>query len=345
MILHYLPNNLYGKEFIELIKSSSSNYEHFFFLYGGWSNQAEIYQENNVKIEKNRGFLNYLHLAFVMVRAKKVIIHGMYDFRSIILLFLLDKSKVFWVIWGGDLYLNFDKSLRFKLRIANKIKQKLFIKLKYLITTNDELHYFRQHYNHNAIAFDAKYNNKIDFCFPTRHTNQRKGIMIGHSGGINVEHAKAFDKISEYLKSNKYKVYVPVTYGDKDYIKELEKQYSPIYGERIEFIKQHLELSEYKRFLRQSIDIGVFPTSRQAGFSNILQILAYGKKVYISKDSPLFNEFINMGLKIYEFEDIEYQFGKVDSSQLTNNVNILIRMYGLEQSYSRWEEIFKYNIN
>ena len=94
--------------FIDFVEINLPNFqEHVFFVHGN-RDRYPIRERKNVIFSTHfhwKGTV-YFNLNYLMHRAEKIILHGLWNMRVVQLLFyhpwLL--RKCYWVMWGGDFY-------------------------------------------------------------------------------------------------------------------------------------------------------------------------------------------------------------------------------------------------
>ena len=90
--------------------------------------------------------------------------------------------------------------------------------------------------------------------------------MVGHSGSEHINHSLTIDKIANYFKAKQVKVYVALTNGNTSFIQYLKSKFDGEYGEDFGLLLNHISLADYKKFLRQEVDVAYFRLFNKLGF-------------------------------------------------------------------------------
>ena len=107
-------------------------------------------------------------------------------------------------------------------------------------------------------------------------------ILVGNSATKSNYHLEVFDKLKKFRDEN-INIYVPLSYGSKDYADEVIKYGSQLFGEKFKPITEFMPKDKYFMQL-MSMDIAVFANDRQQALGNIVALLYAGKKVYMRSD-------------------------------------------------------------
>jgi hypothetical protein len=120
MILHVCNLDKFIPPFVKLINEEFGEQNHQFWVAGSQKlKQHPIENADNIFIARRSivaQVFAHIRLLFMMHRAKKVILHGLFNHRVIILLALCPwlLGRCYWVIWGGDLYSYQKNQAKFK---------------------------------------------------------------------------------------------------------------------------------------------------------------------------------------------------------------------------------------
>ena len=139
--LHFLVDQFFSKEFIELINSHFNNEEHLFIIIKKKSKKGHIDPEkfHNIKIYNFKGnfltkflTLKYITIRKLMKQAENIFIHYLTEEVSGILFGFRGKAKILWIIWGADLYNYLPIQLfdQFTLELVSKLDGKFKLILK-----------------------------------------------------------------------------------------------------------------------------------------------------------------------------------------------------------------------
>ena len=201
-------------------------------------------------------------------------------------------------MWGGDFYFPETKS---------KIRHKIIENIGNLLTgMEEEIELIRKEYRAKGkhlklfVGYPSNLfkNNKYQIK-PSNTIN----ILVGNSAAPTNNHIEIFDKLLA-LKNKKIKIYVPLSYGDKSYAKEIARIGHNYFGEQLVPLFNFMSNIEYINFL-SNIHIAIFNHNRQQGMGNIITLLGLGKKVFIRNDITSWKYFEKLGIKIFDNKIID----------------------------------------
>jgi len=103
-----------------------------------------------------------------------------------------------------------------------------------------------------------------------------------------------------------------------------------------------IELMPFEKYLEflSKIDIAIFGHKRQQAMGNIITLLGLGKKVYMRSDITSWQLFQNIGVKVFDVENIDLEL--IDEHTKRDNQQ-KIKKYFSEESYiCQLKNIFEY---
>lgn len=336
--LHVCPLDKFIPPFLNFVRDEFPIEENQFYMLG----DAEKYSyESDSQTFQHCGLRGYLLLLRLMYSADKIILHSLFNFNVLIILacnpYLL--KKCYWVIWGGDLYsFMFPKnSLKYKLK--ETIRGFVIKRIGFLLTyVKGDVDLARRHYGARGeyIETIGYLSNVIPSNIPVSENNKKNiNILVGNSADPTNNHFDALDKLAKF-KNEDIQIYVPLSYGDKDYAKKVIDYGKSLFGDKFNGITEFIPYNEYICFLK-NIDIAVFNHQRQQAMGNTINLLAMGKKVYL-KEGTTQKEFFN---------DLAVQTFNIDNINLSINFSGKINFQILEKYFSRqnleiqWKKILE----
>ena len=342
-VLHLGHATVFLPPFIKRMESECFNKnQHIFFL--DVSIASEFIKESKSVKLFNKGFfrniLLLLKLVFTIIKADKIVLHGLFCPKFILVIFLMPTilRKSYWVIWGADLYgYKYSKGWKQKIRyffiarIAKKIAHIItYIKGDY----ENALDWFgsKAEY-HECLMYESNLYN--DIFLPDRDNN-KFNILVGNSADPMNFHTDIFLKIKKYKNKN-IKIYVPLSYGDEKYGRKIIKEGEMLFGEKINFITDHMPFPDYLKLLSR-IDFVLFNHPYQMAMGNTITLLGLGKKVYMRSDVTQWKLFKDLGITVYDIK--EFDLNDIKNSQLEENKN-RVKNYFSERMYvKQLHEIF-----
>lgn len=125
-------------------------------------------------------------------------------------------------------------------------------------------------------------------------------LLIGNSATATNNHLDIFDLCKKRGIQNT--LYVPIAYGDKTYAEVLKKNAN---GLSVVFQENFLSAEIYRIFLRKC-RVCVFGHLRQQALGNVVIALLQGSKVFLYKESMVYNFLYNKGCSVFAIEEDLY---------------------------------------
>lgn len=341
-VLHVGVLDKFISPFIDFLAARPGFDRHSFFFYG----EAGRYRiEPRPNVVSMAGSLARLVAIVTLVRmvyrADKIIVHGLFDIKLIVFLFLQPwlLKRCYWVIWGGDLYgyLSRQHGWRWK---RNEIFRRFVIRrVGHLVTyIRGDVELARKWYGatgtyHECIMYPS------NVFQGGREEDAHKGtinIQVGNSAKASNNHLEILKALEKY-KDEDVRIFVPLSYGDKAYASWLIGEGARMFGEKFVGVTGFMPLEEYMGFLR-AIDIAIFNHKRQQGMGNIISLLGMGKKVCIREDTSPWEMFRELGISVSSTSNISLERMGVDEGRA--NREKIEAVFSLDQLGRQWEKVF-----
>lgn len=258
-----------------------------------------------------------------------------------------------WMIWGKELYKSeflYEEQTKNLVKKVRDIKLTLdfyFLKAKNFFMNIDsskvygkidnvltwiqpEYEYAVQHIKglrakHQDFAYTFEYDVEfISSKFCSKKFDKAKGskklrCILGNSGVASNNHLDAIHKIKEIDLAE---ILIPISYGNKNYIKLLRKELSRKYlNKNITYLDTYMTFGEYVDFYCQ-YDVFINNSIRPVGMGNIWMALLMGKLVFMNPENLVFPYLRSLGFQIFDINDlsdIDEIRGKVDLISNRNN--------------------------
>ena len=110
-------------------------------------------------------------------------------------------------------------------------------------------------------------------------------VLLGHRGTEENNHIELIEKLSCY-DQNKFKLYIPLSYGNRDYIEKVEAYVEGLHRKNIVLVKKFMEFSEYAKFLSK-MDITIFDGYTSYALGNIGILLFLNKTIYLNENGVI----------------------------------------------------------
>lgn len=337
-VLHICQLDKFIPPFVDLIKENFSFSKHNFLLFGNL-------QTFPTKLDKNVIHLNHAYQIFALIlkmnQSKKIILHSLFNPLVVFLLFLQPwlLKKCYWIMWGGDLYYYKFRNHTFKTNLYENIRRVVIKRIGHLVT------YFKEEYeiaqksysvcgvHHACFSYPSNIFNNIEL---DQEAHDSINIQIGNSATPSNQHMAVLEKLAPYKDLN-IKIYIPLSYGDIEYAQQVTDFARNIFGDKVVAIQQFMPLDSYKKFL-SIIDIAIFNNNRQQAVGNIISLLGYGKKVFMRSDVSSWKSLNNMGLKIFDIDNLE--ISKLDPDDSKHNKNKVSTCFSKANLITQLENIF-----
>jgi dTDP-N-acetylfucosamine:lipid II N-acetylfucosaminyltransferase len=345
--LHIAPNEKFINPFINFINRNFNENEHLFLIIQGVSeNIIKIPQKKNV-IKTSKNLNSIITLIKSMNECEKLFLHGLFNSKIILLLFLqpwlLKKSN--WIVWGGDLYHYKFRKRNIKSDIIEYIKSFVIKRMGGLIT------HIKGDYELAKAWYGARGKYYYSFIYPSNlykeydlskveKDNGKKYIQVGNSADSSNNHFEIFDKLSNF-KDDKLEIICPLSYGDLEYRKTVINAGRKIFGDKFNPITELLPFEEYLNLLAK-VDIAVFAHKRQQAIGNITTLLGLGKKVYIRDDITTWDFCKEHGLKVYSINNFDEKvfLQDIPEDEKKRNIENVKCYFSEEKLVQDWRKIF-----
>lgn len=348
-VLHFFPYEKFTEGVIDFFNSNYDIDNNLFIIYGNQDSFVgdlnKLVSYRNVYMVSN---LSKKEIKKFIVNAKKIILH-FYNMKLAMQIFFLRKKNIYTVFWGGDLEglkkMNI-KGIKGKFRFL--ISKFLF---KYYIPINLIENDFKVLSKEFGITFKKHfvagyYNNLYEkqlMKLPFMKHNKIPKVLVGNSATITNNHKEVFDILKRFNDRN-MEIYVPLSYGDKNYADEVMNYANKVIDNKIIFLTDFMNPFEYNMLLN-CIDIGIFNYHRQQGLGNINRLLLLQKKVYVNKKSGLYEYNKDKGITLYDIELLKSasyeEFIQYDEDKYLNNRRIQETHMSNAKFVKEWDVIFK----
>lgn len=338
--LHVCTLDKFIPPFHQFIRKNFPISENKFFLIGDLSKYCIALDEGTMYFQSK--IKAFSRLLFELYKADKIILHGLFNFKIIFLLFLNPwlLKKCYWVIWGGDLYSFMYPQANLRYKIKEWIRAFVIQRFGFLLTyLEGDVALARKHYRAKGKHLETiAYLSNVVSPHQGLNTSTDKStinILIGNSADPTNEHHEMIDLLAKYNTEN-IKVYAPLSYGNQDYAQKIIEYGKAKLAHRFYPLTDFMQYHDYKALL-ESIDIAIFNHKRQQAMGNTINLLAMAKVVYLRNDTVQQQFFKNMNVKTFDRQ----QFDLSLKHDLNNNTTILCEYFSLNNLTKQWQVILK----
>ncbi len=369
--LHVLtPNSVHPQNIIKFINKNFDKEDHTFLVLADENyvlkNNPRLYAFDNVifspSINKTK-FSRFKRMMFMMGLFRKydnIIWHSFYGLTGLQMLFAVFqyRHKITWIEYGNDLYYWKQKSKKW---IEMFLYEKICKECKcFGASIENNTSYYINYLNKNARTFflPVPFNGEIVESLK-KYTSLRKNsikntqIIIGTDGNRYNCHYKIINILKKYCDYH-FSCFIPVNFSipyeygilltGKNYISNVIE-----YGHRIlknPVIKLHnvnTDIDNYLKILNNA-DIGVFYFGRPIYLDILLCLLYLEKKVYLPRNSVIYNNLINIGFVVYDTLSISQMEYKdfINCANLSSNRKLAEKYMSTEYIKYYWEIYFNY---
>lgn len=343
-ILHIAGCDKFIPPFVMFIRDNFEFKQHVFLLNGGMS-EKELITAPNIHFSKNSIFerlKHYLQAIIEMHKAEKIIIHGLFDLKTLVMLFFMPwlLKKCYWVIWGGDLYAYQLEKSNWKRKTIEFFRRPVIKNMGHLVTyIQGDVDLARKWYGakgeyHECLMYLSNTYKVLDV--PSIQSDTIN-IQIGNSADPSNNHIEILDKLLPFKDKN-IRIYAPLSYGDKAHAKEVKAKGKELFGDKFIALTDFMPFDQYLSFLG-GIDIAIFNHKRQQAMGNTITLLGLGKTVFIRSDTTQWQFFKDKKIEVYDVKNLS----KVDLKNIKNNehnIDFIKDYFSIKNLKSQLKEVF-----
>ena len=324
-ILHVMMAEKFMSPFIDVINNNFNREEHKMLVI----NISNI--ECPLDLKKQDGVIwitkkyELLKLSYLLNNSNKIILHGLFLNSLIISLFFQPwlLKKCCWVMWGGDFYLP-EKQRWFKKQVIKKIRHFVtYLKGEFKLV---EKWYDVKGTYHESFMYPSNLYKEYDI--KPKVDGSIINIQVGNSADSTNNHIEVFEKLKKYKDEN-IKIYVPLSYGNKDHSENVIIKGKEIFGDKFIAITEFMSSEKYLEFLGY-IDVAIFAHKRQQAMGNIITLIGLGKKIYIRSEITTWKFFKDINVSVFDFDNLELE--RINETPKTKNIEN-IKSYFSEKNY------------
>jgi hypothetical protein len=278
-----------------------------------------------------------------MFNSDKIIAHNLASPWLLFYLYLFPKliPKVYWMIWGKDLYFyKLLKKKNFYHEIYEFFRKKVFKQIKHVVTyVKGDAELAKKWYGvnaeyHECLMYPSNLYKEIDM---PESIHLGTNILLGNSADPSNNHIEVFNKLTNY-KDSDIKVYTPLSYGNKKYAQNIINQGKKLLGDKFVPITDFMPKEEYLTLLAK-IDIAVFNHNRQQAMGNIITLLGLGKTVYLKQDISSAILLKNHGIKTFDLQMFKLEVA--DSKIIKTNIDKVKDYFSADNLSRQTKIVFK----
>ena len=347
MILHVAGLDKFIPPFIDLIKNEFHAEKHRYWLAGSQEKYPVERAENIIicgTTFKDK-VVSYCKLVKGFHLADKIILHGLFNIRVVILLACMPwlHKKCYWVLWGGDLYARRNGARTLTWRIKEVFRAFFIRRLHAVITTvPGHCRLVKKWYSTQAKYIQSlMYDSHVarDLGLKLTAGENVLNIQVGNSADPENCHAEVFEKLDELKDVVKFNVYCPLSYGNEDYAQLVIAEGTRLFGESFRPLTKFMSFDEYNRYMA-TVDIAIFNHRRQQAMGNIIGLLSMGKTVYLRSTETPYSFFKDLGITVFSCDVLGEGLEVLGEKQKQNNAELVKRKFTRNSLVESWRLIF-----
>lgn len=337
----FIPERHYkfSVPYIKFIKENIGDEDHLFIQYQYKGSKLDWDYEKYINIPDSY-FSMFFHLKHLF-KAEKIILHSLSShmiFLFLLFPFLLKKSA--WVIWGGDLYYYLLPKSNIRSKLYEFARKKVIKNMGAIITVlKKQYEYVKKWYSVTGKHYETfSYPSNLfkDYDMPIEKSDNIS-FLVGHSASETNNHLNVFKMLEKYAHNN-IEVICPLSYSEtEEYRSQVIAEGERIFTHGFTPIIEFLPFEEYIKLIK-NIDIAIFDNKRQQAFGNIITLLGFGAKVYLRKDSALYEFFNELGVKVFLIENFDLEL--LDEKTKNMNIQLIKKRFSEETLKNELISIF-----
>lgn len=349
-ILHLCRLEKFTDHIINFINDNFCVQNHSFFVYGSRVNikkyniQALSY-ENVTYIHSLNTYFAKSGADMILLGFDKIIIHSLFDYDLINLCVhnkkILKKSYIY--LFGGDFY---PESLKNE-NLEMKLKRRYLLRNARGIINiiPEENRIMKRLYHPKGKLLSATYGiPDLNLNDSGEKSREVINIQIGNSATESNHHKRVIDELCKFKNEN-IKVYVPLSYGNNTYAREVKKYGESVLGEKFVPIMDYMPLEAYNQLLAQ-MHVAIFDIERQQALGNINAQYLLGSIIYFrrrSVNSVYYRKTV--GCKVRCIEDISHmsleEFSSQTEKEKKRNLEQIRYRYDPQRITQEWKKVFE----
>jgi dTDP-N-acetylfucosamine:lipid II N-acetylfucosaminyltransferase len=336
-VLHVGHYDKFLPKFIQFTNKEFDKTEHFFLMMDKEKKYPHV-QVDNAKYISHKSIFFYLKFFYA---AEKIILHGLFEKRVVFLLFLQPwlLKKVYWAIWGGDLYRHLVLDKKLKTKRDEFYRRTIISRMRGLITPlhgdylNASKWYKAKADRYNCILYHS--NVFVDLGKANKD-EEHINILLGNSASKSNNHIEALEKLFLIVGNKDCTIFAPLSYGNNKVKEQVINKGKELFGDRFQPLTEFIPYEQYIDFI-SSIDIAIFNHKRQQAMGNIINLLGAGKKVYLNSETSTFDLFQELKVKIFDINELNLN---PEFKEKSENIQIIKNYFTEQNLKQQWAKIY-----
>jgi len=347
-ILHILDSDKFSLPFARLVNKEFNPDDHLFLFTSRPDNDLAS-SNSNIYYFVNPYRKNLIKNTFLFFncvnKASKIILHGI-PLLFYLFIYPWKLGKTYWIIQGYEISSEISGNTRSgSLSFQNFLKRFVLRRVYGHIThISGDSEFANTYFNSSAKFFYSPIYPSNVVSHPVSDPKKPGAedgitkILVGNSTSPTNSHDSIFEMLSAY-KNDNIIIYCPLSYGNfPDYRNSVIRRGSELFNDKFVPLTEFMKLDEYMSLLG-SVDIAIFNHRRQEAMGVTLQLLNFGKTVYMNSTTTSFKSFIERGFSVFDNDLIEKE-GLYVKRDVLKNPELVSIYYNYETLLKSLSEIF-----
>lgn len=352
MILHIFNNQKkFSKGYFQMLVDNGISLEDMKLLhYGKKDDYFDKLGLDTVFISNFFNPLSNAKLIKPLFRAEKIVVHSLASPYLLIMIALFPSiaKKVYWVIWGKDLYFYHTlKNPKFYHRIYECIRKSAIRKITKICSIFKEDYelackWYGVHASNIEMvtlypyALETSSGNR---SIKAEYKDKKITILLGNSGSSTNNHFEALEILANCNESIE-RIICPLSYGGSSkYVKKVIRYGKQLFGDKFYPLCDFMPKDDYFRIMA-GVDVGIFNYDRQEGLGNIWSLILSGKTVYMKHETSTTSFFRRNGIVVKDIQDCKKNGILLLSEEIIkNNEERLSPLINVDMSISKWKQV------
>ncbi len=347
--IYQKSSKIFMEPYIQFIKDMYTLENHFFIVWDRDSKGCDETKENFLLTDS----MNTEEVRQLLRIGDKIILHSLF-IPKVVAYFSIHPyllKKTYWISWGGDIEPFTEQRKDLKAYLYESMRRfviKRFAGIGTLVNADFKKiceKYFVRGKHYRAIYLNQLLVNESKLYFNADvESNEEKCILLGNSATESNRHIEALEFLEKF-KHKPLKIICPLSYGNMEYRELVKKKGKELFGDKFCPLEEFLNEKAYYRLLG-TVDAGIFNNDRQQALGNIYALLIQGKKLYLRKGTPMWDELVEEDkVKIYNVEHLKnMEFVELDEmpdETRKSNSELILYKNSPENSKKIWDLIFE----
>jgi dTDP-N-acetylfucosamine:lipid II N-acetylfucosaminyltransferase len=338
-IVHLCVQEKFIPPFVRLVRENFGLDRHLFLVSGKGKAFLPEAEEGVVPVP---GIFGRLRELGALYRAKKILLHGLYDAKYLYLLALQPwlLPKCYWMVWGDDLYRYLDTERSRKGAFKEWVRRFVIRRIGHIVTyIRGDYELVKEWYGSRGGMVDClMYMSNVYQAIPDlpASDSQVTAIQVGNSAYPRNLHEEALERIVPFREQS-IEVYAPLSYGPKAHASKVAGYGRTLLGDRFFPMMDFLDFAGYRDFLAK-IDIAVFNNTRQQAMGNIISLLGMGKTLYLRRSTTTWPLLEQLGIKVFDAE--QFSLRLLTPAERERNIALVQQHFSRERLLAQLGKLF-----